>query len=190
MKKVLLLGFLILTVLSCKAQSIIPIEKKIDYRKAGKGIPDNITYIKDVNHVLDKYVGTWKQTYDSKTYEFRMAKVTNKMGRITEDRLLMRFMVTDSNGTILTNTTALPDDSPYVVKGDYIIGTAYYLNYVGKVNNCRREGIVIVDSVKDNPNQIQLFLIPSYDMTSTDACPVNENNAQVIPQKLLTYTKQ
>ena len=62
---------------------------KLNYLNEEDGIPENITYFKDINHVLDKYIGTWKGTQDNKNYEFKITKITNKPGRITEDRLLI-----------------------------------------------------------------------------------------------------
>lgn len=53
MKKVIILGLIIITTLSCKAQFIIPLEEVRKYMDADNGIPD-VAYLKDVNLLLDK----------------------------------------------------------------------------------------------------------------------------------------
>ena len=52
MKKTAILGFIILSTLSCKAQQIVPVEKKLEYMKTEDGIPESITYFKDVNNIF------------------------------------------------------------------------------------------------------------------------------------------
>ena len=91
---------IIFLLLSCKAQTIA-IEDFQDYVKQNKHGLLNGGYIKDVNNVLDKFVGTWKGTQNSKNYEFVIVKVTKNDGVLKEDKLLMRYKITDSNGVII-----------------------------------------------------------------------------------------
>ena len=117
MKNILLIGFIILGTISCKAQ-IIAVE---NYNNYNNDLPDG-AYIKDVNNVLGKFTGTWKGTYNNKNYEFRIIKYTedNTKLKYKEDLLLIRYKITDSNGTVLEDTTTLANESPYVIKGSYL----------------------------------------------------------------------
>jgi hypothetical protein len=101
MKKMLIIGLFILVNLSCKSQAIVPVETRIDYIHTGDGVPETITYFKDVNNLLDKYVGVWKGTLNNINYEFKITKITNKLGRITEDRLLIPQLPHESFRVVL-----------------------------------------------------------------------------------------
>ena len=191
MKKSAILGLIILTALSSKAQQIVPVEKTIEYMNSGNGIPENVTYLKDVNNVLNKYVGVWKGTYDNKKYEFRITKATEKLGRVTEDKLLMRYIITDANGTVIENTMALLNDNYLVIHGYYIEDNVYYLNYVGKNGRCGQEGTIHIDIVENSNNtKMRLGLQPEFVVLSTKECP-NGAAAQIMPVgRLVTLTKQ
>lgn len=189
MKKTLILGFIILLNLSCKAQ-ILPVENKVNYINTENGIPKNITYIKDVNNILDKYVGTWKGTYNNRNYEFIILKITNKPGRITEDRLMMRYVISESNGTIIEDTRALPDTSPYVVEGDYLDGSFYELYYIGRESLCGQKGSIVIDiQPNSNNSKMRLFFMEQQEILSLKDCP-NGNAIQIMPVNDLILTKQ
>lgn len=189
MKKSLILGFIILMNLSCKAQ-ILPVENVINYIHSTNGIPQSITHIKDVNNVLDKYVGTWKGTYNNRNYEFRIVKVTNKPGRITEDRLLMRYSISEANGTIVEDTRTLPDTSPYIIEGDYYDRDVYFLYYVGKESLCGQIGHIIIDiQPNSNNNKMRLFFAQQQEILSLKDCP-NGSATQIMPLNDLILTKQ
>ncbi|MCD0476805.1 hypothetical protein LPB87_20640, partial [Flavobacterium sp. EDS] len=51
-----------------------------------------------------------------KNYEFKVLKITANLGRLTEEKLVMRYLITSSNGTIIEDTRALPDSSPIALK--------------------------------------------------------------------------
>ncbi len=190
MKKILILGFIILSNLSCKSQTIMPLEEVKNYINSENGIPKNITYIKDVNNVLDKYVGTWKGTYNNRNYEFRILKITNKPGRITEDRLMMRYVISDSNGTIIEDTRALPDTSSYVIKGDYLDGSFYELYYIGKESLCGQIGSIIIDIQPNSNNKVmRMLFLPQQEILSLTDCP-NGSATQIMPLNNLILTKQ
>jgi hypothetical protein len=54
MKKIIFLGYVLLFAMSCKAQTIVPIEKAIDYKIAQNGIPNDPT-IEINDSIKDKY---------------------------------------------------------------------------------------------------------------------------------------
>lgn len=189
MKKTAILGLTILLALSCKAQQIIPIEKMIDYRKSGTGLPEGTIYLKDVNNLLNKYVGIWKGTYDNKKYEFRIAKFTENRERVKEDMLLMSYIITDTNGTVIENTTTLPNENYLVIHGDYIDRSSYLLTYVGRKGNCGQMGTIFISTSKNsNYTQMKLFLEPEQMLISPKDCP-NGGAVQIMPTNQIVLTK-
>ena len=55
MKKLLILGLIIFSNLSCKAQDTKAIETKMNYYNPETGISKSISYFKDINNLFDKY---------------------------------------------------------------------------------------------------------------------------------------
>lgn len=191
MKKALILGYILLLAVSCKAQTIVPVEKAIDYRRAGDGIPDN-TYLKDVNNLLTKYVGTWKGGLAGKNYTLYISKSISKYESVTFDELLIRYLITSSNGTILEDTRTLPDSSPYIIKGAYFGKdlASYAFNYAGKNSQCGNAGTVF-SRMKNTTNTLMYFNIePDKIMISDDICPGFKFADLTFPREGLTLTKQ
>ncbi len=105
MKNIIFLLTFISLCVNCKAQQqILPLETK--------GWSSGNVYYKDLNNDLEPYVGTWKGTFDNKTFtiSFLKNKSYNSMGNYFKDRLLGRYNMKDSNGNQLYSTYNLPDD--------------------------------------------------------------------------------
>ncbi|TCN52539.1 hypothetical protein D0809_00375 [Flavobacterium circumlabens] len=172
MKKIFILGFIILSTISCRAQTIVPVEKMGDYIDAGDGIPDN-TYLKDVNNLLTKFVGTWKGNYQGKDYTLYISKTTSKYETITRDRLLIRYLITSSNGSVLENTQSIPDNSPYIIAGSYFSKdlAVYALNFGGKNSLCGNAGTVFIRTKNAANTLMSLGFEPNKIMISEDTCP-------------------
>lgn len=196
--KLILVAFITFT-LGCRAQQpplqqIIPVENIIGYVNNDANIPDGI-YFKDVNHLLDKYVGTWVGTYDNKTYEFQVVEFTDNYLGITEDILLMRYKITDANGNEIVNTLNLPNTSSYVISGKYLTENAhsYAMRYRGYESECGQKGTVFIEIEATNPNVMELFYGPQYEWIDSVECPNGVAN-QVFPtfddQAYLILTKQ
>ena len=192
MKKILILGCMVLFALSCKAQTIVAVEKAIDYRRAGNGIPDN-TYLKDVNNLLAKYVGTWKGTLGGKNYTFYVTKYTSKFDKVTSDELVTRYLITTSNGSIVEDTRNLPYTSPYVIKGDYFgkdLAT-YASNYFGKNSQCGNKGTVFFRMKNTVNTQMSLTFVPDNIIISEDVCPGLKGAELTFPKDdVIRFTKQ
>ena len=188
MKKILILGLIIISNLSCKAQNIVPIETKVNYIGAENGIPETITYFKDINNLLDRYVGTWKGTYATKNYEFWITKITNKPARITEDILLIRYLITDANGTIIEDTRSTPDDGHYLIRGHYLDKSHYVLSYGGRETLCGQSGEVYIWTLNNN-TQMKLFLAQDHVLLNSEDCP-NGRATQILPLQQMLLTKQ
>ena len=187
MKKITILILFILCNLSCKAQTIIPTEEVMKYMDSNKPFPKG-SYLKDVNHLLDKFIGTWKGTYDGKNYEFKVLKITVDLGRLTEEKLVMRYLITNSNGTVIEDTRTLPDSSPYVIRGYYLEEDTYFLTYNSKNAKCGQKGTLLIDFLKDNSNtKMNLFFSPSREIIYENDC---SGFKQIMPLTETVLTKQ
>lgn len=191
MKKIMILGCILLFAMSCKAQTIVPVEKTGDYLDAGNGIPDN-TYLKDVNNLLSKYLGTWKGTYGGKNYTFYVTKYTSKFEKVTRDKLLTRYLITTSNGSILEDTRSLPDTSPYVIKGNYFGKDlrSYASNFFGKNSQCGNKGTVFIRMKNTTNTQMSFAFEPDKILISEDTCPGFKFAELTLPREGMMLTKQ
>jgi hypothetical protein len=182
---------MVLFAFSCKAQTIEPVERALEYRMSENGIPDN-TYLKDVNNLLPKYVGTWAGTLGGKNYTLYITKYTYKFNTITRDVLLTRYLITSSNGDILEDTRNLPDDSPYVIEGDYFSKdlASYASNYIGKNSQCGNKGTVFIRIKNTTNTQVLVTFEPDKIMISEDICPGFKLAELTLPRDGLRLTKQ
>lgn len=170
---------------TCKAQ-IIPVENHFNYPNE---IP-NGTYIKDVNNVLNKFTGTWIGSYDNKNYEVVIEQTTISYLQILNDILLLRYKITDANGTVLLNTLPLPDDSDYVVMGEYVNPSgSYQLDYGGYEYDCGQSGTIFIKTFNNN-TQMKLYLYLGESPYNEIDCP-NGFAEQVFPTHTqIILTKQ
>lgn len=181
MKKILLIGLIFLCTICRKAQNILPVENVINYHNSETGIPKNITQIKDINGLLNKFIGIWKGSYNNKNYEFRIVKHIRQSTtrNLSEDELLIRYKIVEANGTVLENTLDLDNDSPYVIHGSYYEenGT-YVLYYQGKEHKCGQNGNLFISVDGTNTSKIRLGLYVHGDMMGD--CP-NGAALQILP---------
>lgn len=192
MKKIL---FIILTisVLSCKAQQvIIPVEKQIEYENDEIEYPDNV-YLKDVNNLLDRYVGTWKKTQNNKTYEFYVIKVTresnNEYIQFKKDELEIRYRITNNTTSdVIVDTTNL-NDSPYVIDGKHfnLRKSVYFLDYIGFDTNCGQNGTIVIEVPPTNNFTTMKLFLSVYGEQGD--CPGGAV-PQILPTEVITLTKQ
>ncbi|CAH0337343.1 hypothetical protein FVB9288_03098 [Flavobacterium sp. CECT 9288] len=175
--------------LQCKAQTIIPVEKVIDYMVSSTSFPAG-SYIKDVNHKLDIFTGTWKGVHGDKIYSFTISKFTDIRSNIKEDILIIRYLITNTNGYILEDTRSLPDLNPYLIQGYYLEQTTYALTYGGKNAKCGQTGTIFIDWLKgSNKTKMTLFLEPEQIIISSEECP-NGRAAQIIPHEQIILSKE
>lgn len=193
MKKIIFLGFILFFALACKAQqptapSIVPVEKKVEYIDADIDIPDD-TYLKDVNHLFDKYIGTWKGTYNNRNYTFLITKETDAYLNLLEDRLLMHYIITDASGIIIANSTTNSPDSDPSIFGRYFIKNAvnnYVLSYIGKNAKCGQIGVLQISTSKYipvNPTQMKMSYYQDNVMINETDCPGFVVAEQIMPGK-------
>lgn len=187
MKKLNIILVFTLLSLSCKAQHIIPVEKAVEYRNTDEGLmgDKNYVYVKDINNLLDKFVGTWKGIYDNKNYEFKVQKITEDDGELRKDLLLMRYKITDASRNTIENTLNLPNDNMYVIRGEYLAKTgSYVLDYMGKKGECGQNGTIFMSA---NKNKLKLGLYVSGEIYPE--C-TNQPAEQILPVNGIELTKQ
>ncbi|WP_129540000.1 DUF6705 family protein [Flavobacterium sp. 140616W15] len=190
MKKIIIISILAVCSFSCKAQSIVAIEKLAEYIRGDIGIPESITYLKDTNGIRDKYVGTWKGNYNGKNYELIFSKITTKISRTTQDGLAIRYLITNTGGAVLEDTRTEPDDSPYTVNSYYFGKSYFVLTYGGRQYQCGQRGELFVMLPKNTNNTtMELFLTPSQDFILEENCP-NGPAPQLFPKTKMSLTKQ
>jgi len=157
------MGCLFLIALSCNAQ-IVPVEQLENFTKAN-GIPDG-TYFKDINHLFDKYVGTWKGSYNNKEYTFYITKYTevDTDFKFSQDMILVRYLITNPDGSIVEDTRNLPDDDGLVITGSEFSSKfeSYYMRYGGREAKCGQNGTLALRPKEGNQMTVCLLLYGEY----------------------------
>lgn len=185
------LGLILTINIACKAQFIVPIEEHQAFLESidnsdddDAQVPEN-TYYKDVNNLLEPYVGSWVGTIGINIIEVEIEKVTTTRYDITSDELFLRHRV--SNGlTELVNTLNLPDDDPEVMKGIYFDRNGnYQLIYIHNLD-CGQYGTLYI-KLRDNPNEMTFFLIPGSGYKIDPDCIDTE---QILPTSSIILTRQ
>lgn len=187
MKNYILIIALFIISLSCKAQqydNIVPLENYYSYGIGKSKVPQG-TYFKDVNNVLNKYVGTWEGEFDGKNYILTIMKDSKEYLGIKKDLLYIRYTIKDANGNIIektigdSNVSALPGslfekDQPNV----------YSLLYWGKDKQeieCGNVGDMFIETLNNN-TKLKMYVQPEAMVLYTfegepDPCP----NGRIMP---------
>lgn len=191
MKKIIFIGCFLLTALSCKAQ-ILPIEDLRGYMDIGEGIPENITYIKDVNNLLSKYEGVWIGIYNNKSFELHIEKETKIYYGTAEDLLLMRYKITDDSNNIIFNNLDVYDDTDVSIIEGYYMSSAgnYVLNYPNPNAPCGLHGEIFIEVTNTNLNQMKLFLAVGYELLNPADCPNGISEQDFPTDASMTLVKQ
>lgn len=152
MKKALpIISLLIATSLSAQ---ILPVENLNEVTGSFQQQTEGIRHIKDINGVLDKYVGTWRGTFNGKQIELVITRVTRDytnyvqsyhQGSLLWDELMVRHKITGLNGEIIQNTLNLPEDEPEVMmKHKFYDLNTYTFSYNGVHYECGDNGILFL----------------------------------------------
>jgi len=195
MKQKITLFAIFLLFVSCKAQ-IIPVEQVIgNYDMVEEG---QTNYIKDINNVLDDYVGTWIGNYNNKNYTFIITKTTiifDEKYNIDADILLMKHLIAGSTTSDIIEDTTLLSDKDAHSSGLYFDrfssgGLSYVFDYGGDYYDCGRMGEVVVTLFNDK-TQMYLIMIQGHDtvVNYDEECPGGEVE-QVLPTERIALTKK
>jgi len=175
-----LLLIIITSFISCQAQTI-SLEEAAQCQ-INPNCPD-FTYAKDINNSLNKYVGTWKGTFDGKVYEVKFAKKEFQGNDIKDDLLIGRIKITDSNNQIVYNTFNETDDKKTHFKGLYFQSNlqAYVMYFSGPwATSCINRGTVHLFMNINYPTKMSITYLPQNDITDGD-CP--STFISTIPEK-------
>ena len=194
MNKILII--ILLSVYGVNAQTlqiagVEPLESYHNYRVDDNLDLSDVNYFKDVNNHLGKFVGTWTGTFDNKTLELQISIIENVKGvRISFDKLLIKYKLTDSNGNEIFNTLPYFDDYNLHMRGRYFGNTTnlYFAFYAGEEWECNQKGTAFINFI--NTNTITLWILPDSDMIGED-CP--SGNVHILPTTKatrVTLTKQ
>lgn len=153
MKTLLFLSVALITTLNTFSQ-VLPIEELKDkYIFENRGLlDDGITYVKDVNNKLDKFIGKWIGNFENIKYEVEIKKFTNldPDSGITYDDLIMRYEISRESSIILS-TIQLANSDILVNKGYYLDSdTSYLFTYSGKERKCGQRGDILVSLANAN----------------------------------------
>ncbi|RZK55436.1 MAG: hypothetical protein EOO91_14120 [Pedobacter sp.] len=101
---------------------------------------EDITYIKDTDNELDKYVGVWKGSINNRNYEIslvkRIAYKSDADDEISFDLLKAWITVTDVDGNLIyTNTNKTEKSNGFTGDNFQTNTNIYRLNFTGKCYN-------------------------------------------------------
>ena len=163
MKKIIIIAAIFCASLSCKSQ-IIPIEGIQEYLSDNNisSVPEG-AYLKDVNGLFDGFIGEWQATYNGRVYTFYIAKETIFRERtlITRDKLYMKYLITELDGTVVLDTQEEEGNSVF---GDKFTDNLefFIFGFGGEKSKCGSRGdIYIKHAASSNPitPQIQIGLL-------------------------------
>ncbi|HFK5528243.1 DUF6705 family protein [Elizabethkingia anophelis] len=186
MKKILLILTLLLFTYST-AQRTISLEEETSYLTTGRKIPNDVTYIKDISGIFDKFNGTWKGVINGNTIEFKFNKIIDGNELLKRDMLLGRIIATDANGNILYNTSSNPDNLAFAGYRFSKNMKIYSMTYEGpKSVDCNEGGYIYMLMNNDN---IRLKFIAESGLLKENQCP--QGYKFLIPtDTTVTLTKQ
>ncbi|MBV8326381.1 DUF6705 family protein [Chryseobacterium sp.] len=187
MKNLILTLIFITIFFSCKAQEVLPL------KSYSMDLPHN-AYLKDLNHELDPYIGSYKANFEGNEITIFITKKEKKVENRTNktffrDALIVKYVIKNSSGTILQDTT----NNDTKINSLYSIGTKpqfgqVVLNYYG--TNCG-VGWGKVNLKKINPNQITWEYLPNSRIIDKGRCPGNPDLTIYLPESQnLVFTKQ
>ncbi len=157
-----------------------------------EGCPDleNITYVKDVNNRLDQYIGTWKGTYDGKSYEIRFTKEL-KYGDDNPkwDSVFGKVLIKDSRGNTLHNTLNSQLTDTGLLRGDNFQNRVYVMGFVANTE-CNDSGDVVIEVSKYDSKKMYLHFTRDEDWYDPRKCPNYSTYVPLFPQDKMTLVKQ
>ncbi|MBS3737739.1 MAG: hypothetical protein KGY51_01930 [Psychroflexus sp.] len=158
---------------------VVPLEEYYNYKTDDNLKLSDVNYFKDINNLLDPYVGVWAGNYDGKTLTLHISIQEDVFGvRISFDKLLIKYKITDSNGQDLVNTLNMFDTYRYHMRGKFFNSDAsiYLVSYEGLEHECNQKGTVLLELL--DSNTMTLWVIGDRDLVLGD-CP--DGNIHILP---------
>ncbi|WP_404986859.1 DUF6705 family protein [Chryseobacterium sp. M5] len=166
MKRIYSIIIITLFNISCMAQTV-SLETMAQCSNNPETCP-NSTYVKDVNNLLNKYVGTWIGTLNGKNYEFNFVKKENTGEVIKWDFLVGRLKITNSNGIVEYNSFNKPENElseGYNFQPDLKV---YLMRFSGGKLGCIDYGYTYMWIKPETPNVMGINFHPDNDIVTED----------------------
>ncbi|GAK98537.1 MULTISPECIES: hypothetical protein [Nonlabens] len=167
---------MIITVQLSSCQVIMDLETFAIYADDQEiSIPDDVTYIKDVNNSLAPYIGTFIGVHNGNTITFTITKITGPFADIVADQLNIKYKIEDVNGNVLVQTFNFPDNS-HDISGIYLDSQGQYIAYyhgfdATGFDECGQSGTFSLYINPLSSNQLDLYLANSMEILLQDDCP-------------------
>ena len=146
------------------------------------GIPENITYIKDINNTLNKfegfYVGIMIIDGFEATYQIRVEKIRRiykpEYDLPDSDILILRHKILDNTGKVLEDTfgSEIGSNAHYMSGYNLYNTNTYTLRYAGMGRSFLCGNVGDVNITLLSPDKLNLIFVPDHDAyTSQENCP-------------------
>lgn len=182
MKRAILFLHLIVICTAAIAQSfqpnqgnIIPLEEYHDYIQSNSTKTGD--YLKDVNGVLDKYIGTWQGSINNKTYTFEISKSIYVGRKLKIDMLVIKHKIIEaSTRDPYVNTLNITEEDDLIVGRlfDKENPKEYELTYGipdNERDRCGDVGDMFIEAINNN-TQLIVYVVPLFMMfDGTQNCP-------------------
>ncbi|MCY1661415.1 DUF6705 family protein [Chryseobacterium sp. SL1] len=190
--KILSLFALYITLLSCKAQQVLPLNGSV------VNSPIN-SYFKDINNELDFYVGNWKANFQNKTMILKITKALHRPFEMLDknyfqDQLIIRYEIKDINESVLQTTLNRSftdqNDVKLLIESSGTESNGDIVNLLFAGGNCS-VGIGEIILKKINNTQFYWSYYPGTTTRNDITCPPNLDYNIYLPEtENLIFTKQ
>ncbi|MBK0384449.1 hypothetical protein I5M32_15900 [Pedobacter sp. SD-b] len=187
---------MLLISISSYAQRTISFAEAAAYKNNPEGIPEDVSYVKDVDNKLPKFVGTWKGVAAGKSIELHLKQILHlpedEYG-FKLDQLVGRTLIKDaSTGDTLYNTLNIIDDNNTGFQGSYYFYNENYSMYFFNLNDdfCMDWGDVSITVSPTDPTKLKLYFVRRTGvMMEVSKCPNISTYVPILP-KSVELTKQ
>lgn len=185
---------ILLFAMACKSQTISLEDAALCM--TNPNCPD-YTYVKDINNSLDKYIGTWKGSYNGRIYEMKFNKsLYQDFTGFKRDEITGRLRITTNpvNGfpslSFFDNFNETNDENTdFSGLGISSNLQSYEMYFAGSSpQGCLNRGRIYLRINPNTPNQMTIFYWSDMDIVVGD-CP--STFQQTFPEKqVINLTKQ
>ena len=150
---------------------------------------NDLDYFKDVNNLLDPYLGTWEGDYNGKTLKLEITKFKDNYLAISVDALHIKYEITEGN-EVLSTTFNLPNSSEKQIKGSFFNSdmSFYIAYYIGFLEDCNQKGRVIIELLENG--SMSFWVYPAHDLVLVDCpqesihiMPIDKNNPAILTKQ-------
>ena len=161
-------------------------------------LPDNLTEIRDLNNVLQPYVGVWRGSISNqRTLEIHTSVATvPTFDNVLIDRLQTRYKITDANNIVLYETLSIADNNHInIIESDLVNPNGNIINFYAEVGDCGRVNDLYYKYIPAvagvSVEKLELLNYLSHDDAPKDFAPCNGNyTIPIIPLgELIILTK-